>query len=187
MTLPNGDVCSMEQVPTPEDYRAAGSEPVVTQEATTLLDGTYLVSGEIPRVTPYEKGLPGHMARDGDDDAWEPDPWITDERFVAVHVRNQGLVVFSACSHAGLINVLTEARQLFPGVPLHAVVGGFHLSGPTVEPIIAETVRDLAQFELRYIVPSHCTGWRGVTALVNAFGEERVVPNAVGKRIVFSA
>lgn len=184
--LPSGDVCPMEDVPTPDDYRAAGSEPVVTAAATALLDGTYFVSGEIPRVTPYEKGLPGHVARDGEGDAWEPDPWITDERFLAVHVRDQGLVVFSACSHAGLINVLTEARRLFPGVPLHAAVGGFHLSGATVEPIISETVRDLADFDLRWIVPSHCTGWRAVTALVNAFGD-RVVPNAVGKRIVFSA
>jgi 7,8-dihydropterin-6-yl-methyl-4-(beta-D-ribofuranosyl)aminobenzene 5'-phosphate synthase len=187
ITLPSGEVRGMEDVPRPEDYRAAGSEPVVTRAATTLLDGTFFVSGEIPRVTPYEKGLPGHVARDRDGDTWEPDPWITDERFLAVHVRDRGLVVFSACSHAGLINVLTEARRLFPGVPLHAVVGGFHLSGPAVEPIIGDTVRDLADFDPCTIVPSHCTGWRALTALVNAFGEERVVPNAVGKRIVFSA
>jgi 7,8-dihydropterin-6-yl-methyl-4-(beta-D-ribofuranosyl)aminobenzene 5'-phosphate synthase len=187
--LPSGQVVAMEDVPRPDDYRAAGCEPVVTQEPTTLLEGSYFVSGEIPRVTEYEKGLPGHVARDRDDGPgeWEPDPWITDERFVAVHVKGCGLVVFSACSHAGLINVLTEARNLFPDIPLHAVMGGFHLSGATVEQIIPETVRDLAQFEPRFIVPSHCTGWRALTALVNAFGGERVVPNAVGKLIVFSA
>lgn len=190
MQLPNGQVLPMEDVPVPDDYRAAGCKPVVTQEAATLLDGSYFVSGEIPRVTDYEKGLPGHVARGRDGEGgreWEPDPWITDERFVAAHVKGCGLVVFSACSHAGLINVLTEARRLFPDVPLHAVVGGFHLSGAAVEPIIPETVRDLAQFEPRFIVPSHCTGWRALVALVNAFGEERIVPNAVGKMIVFSA
>jgi 7,8-dihydropterin-6-yl-methyl-4-(beta-D-ribofuranosyl)aminobenzene 5'-phosphate synthase len=188
LRLPNGQVLPMEDIPKPDDYREAGCEPVVTREAVTLLNGSYFVSGEIPRVTHYEKGLPGHVARDRDGGGeWEPDPWITDERFVAVQVKGCGLVVFSACSHAGLINVLTEARRLFPDIPLHAVVGGFHLSGATVEKIIPETVRDLAQFELRFIVPSHCTGWRALTALVNAFGEERVVPNAVGKLIMFSA
>jgi 7,8-dihydropterin-6-yl-methyl-4-(beta-D-ribofuranosyl)aminobenzene 5'-phosphate synthase len=185
MRLPQGVVFPMDDVPTPDDYRAAGCEPVVSDQPAALLDGAYFVSGEIPRVTDYEQGLPGHMARDSADDEWEPDPWIMDERFVAVHVKDRGLVVFSACSHAGLINVLTEARRIFPDIPIHAVVGGFHLSGETVEPIIPQTVRDLAQFEPRYIVPSHCTGWRALTALVDAFGEERVVPGAVGKLIVF--
>jgi len=187
MTLPGGHVWPMEDVPTQAQYRAAGCEPVVSDRPTLLLDGACFVSGEIPRVTEYERGLPGHVARDSQDVEWQPDPYIMDERFVAVHVRDRGLVVFSACSHAGLINVLTEARRLFPKIPLHAVVGGFHLSGDAVEPIIPQTVRDLAQFEPRFIVPSHCTGWRAVTALINAFGEERVVPNAVGKLLVFSA
>lgn len=186
MMFAPGQVRTMEDVPKPDDYRAVGCEPVISDAATTLLDGSFYVSGEIPRVTPYEKGLPGHVARDRDGDAWQPDPWIMDERFVAMHVEDRGLIVLSACSHAGLINVLTEARRLFPDIPLHAVIGGFHLSGATVEPIIPQTVRDLAAFEPRYIVPSHCTGWRALTALVNAFGEERVVPNAVGKQLVFS-
>jgi 7,8-dihydropterin-6-yl-methyl-4-(beta-D-ribofuranosyl)aminobenzene 5'-phosphate synthase len=187
MRLPSGQVWPMESVPGPDAYRAVGCEPVVSDAATTLLDGCFFVSGEIPRVTEYEKGLPGHMARDSENDPWEPDPWIMDERFMAVHVKGQGLVVFSSCSHAGLINVLTEARRLFPELPLHAVVGGLHLSGDTVEPIIPETVRDLAQFDPRWIVPSHCTGWRALTALVEGFGEERVVPNAVGKLVVFAS
>jgi 7,8-dihydropterin-6-yl-methyl-4-(beta-D-ribofuranosyl)aminobenzene 5'-phosphate synthase len=108
-----------------------------------------------------------------------------DERFLAVHVQGKGLVVFTACSHAGLLNVLKEARRCFPRIPLHAVIGGLHLAGHGMEEIIPETVRDLAEFDLRWIIPSHCTGWRAVHALLSAFGEERVVPNAVGKKFVF--
>src|SRR5262249_62083474 len=59
--------------------------------------------------------------------------------FVAVHLANKGLFVFTACSHAGLINVLTHAAERFPGIPLFGVLGGFHLAGPT-EAIILETV-----------------------------------------------
>ena len=175
----------MADVPNPADYQAAGAEPVVNGAAQLALDGLFFVSGEIPRVTPYEVGLPGHVARANDADAWAPDPLIVDERFLAVHVRDKGLVVFTACSHAGLINTLTEARAHFPGVPLHAVVGGFHLAGPNNQKIIPDTVRDLAGFDPQWIVPSHCTGWRAVHALVDAFGEGRVVPNAVGKKIFF--
>ena len=37
-----------------------------------------------------------------------------DERFVAVNVRGKGLVVLTACSHAGVINVLTMRATASP-------------------------------------------------------------------------
>jgi 7,8-dihydropterin-6-yl-methyl-4-(beta-D-ribofuranosyl)aminobenzene 5'-phosphate synthase len=64
---------------------------------------------------------------------------------------------------------------------LHAVMGGFHLSGPT-EAVISETVRDLGSFGIDLIIPAHCTGWRAVNALERLYGEKVVVPSAVGKR-----
>jgi 7,8-dihydropterin-6-yl-methyl-4-(beta-D-ribofuranosyl)aminobenzene 5'-phosphate synthase len=184
-TLPSGQILAMSPIPQPADYHAAGAAPEVAAEGRTVLGDAFFVSGEIPRVTPYEKGLPPHLRRAEDGRGWEPDPWIMDERFLAVHVREKGLVVFSACSHAGIVNVLTEARRCFPDVPLHAAMGGFHLSGPAVEPIIPDTIRDLGGFGLRWIVPCHCTGWRAVAALLGTFGEEHVSPGAVGKRFTF--
>jgi 7,8-dihydropterin-6-yl-methyl-4-(beta-D-ribofuranosyl)aminobenzene 5'-phosphate synthase len=103
-----------------------------------------------------------------------------DERFVAVHVAGKGQVIFTACSHAGLINVLTEARARFPDIPIYGVLGGFHLSGAT-EAIIPQTVRALAQFNLELIAAGHCTGWRALSALAAAYGS-KLVPTAVGKR-----
>jgi 7,8-dihydropterin-6-yl-methyl-4-(beta-D-ribofuranosyl)aminobenzene 5'-phosphate synthase len=185
--LPNGHVIPFEDVPNPDELRTAGAEPILTRDATLALDERYYISGEIPRTCSYETGLPGHVARSSDSDPWKPDPLIVDERFLAVHVQGKGLVVFTACSHAGLINTLSAARESFPSIPLYAAVGGFHLAGASIQKIIPDTVRDLAQFDLRWLVPSHCTGWRAVNAMVNAFGEERVVPNAVGKQITFAA
>jgi len=137
-------------------------------------------SGEIPRVTTYEKGFPGHKRMSEDEKSWEDDPLIMDERFLAVHVRGKGIVVFTACSHAGVVNVLSHARSSFPSVPLHAVVGGFHLAGGN-EKIIAESVQDIGDFGLRLIAPGHCTGWRALNALVRAYGDSIVAPLAVGK------
>jgi 7,8-dihydropterin-6-yl-methyl-4-(beta-D-ribofuranosyl)aminobenzene 5'-phosphate synthase len=34
-----------------------------------------------------------------------------DERMLVAHVGNLGLIVFSACSHAGIVNVCTDVRQ----------------------------------------------------------------------------
>ena len=106
----------------------------------------FYLSGEIPRVTSYETGLQNHVRRNANGE-WEADPLIMDERFLAVAVKGKGVVVFTACSHAGVVNVLTHARECFPDQKLYAVMGGFHLSGET-ERCIPETVRDIAGFGL---------------------------------------
>jgi 7,8-dihydropterin-6-yl-methyl-4-(beta-D-ribofuranosyl)aminobenzene 5'-phosphate synthase len=69
-------------------------------------------------------------------------------------------------------------------VPLHAVMGGLHLSGAN-EAVIPQTVEGLRQFGLRTIAAGHCTGWRAMTALANAFGDQVLAPSAVGKRYRF--
>ncbi len=177
---PDGGVLPFEPIPLPAAWAELGAEPVVTDQVTRCLDDMFCISGEIPRVTGYEAGLPGQVSRADESETWQPDPLLMDERFLAVHVRGKGLVVFSACSHAGIVNVLHHARTLFPGVKLHAAMGGFHLAGPT-EAIIPETVRDMGGFGLDLIIPAHCSGWRAVNALVREYGEQVVVPAAVGK------
>jgi len=156
-------------------------------ESRTLLDDVFYLSGEIPRVTAFERGMPRHVKRTVDGNAWEPDPLILDERYVAVHLENRGILVFTACSHAGVINVLNDARAVFDGIPLYGVMGGFHLAGPGPEGAIAPTVEALRSFGLARIMPGHCTGWRAVTALSNAFGDRVLVPCAVGRKFHFEA
>ena len=180
MRQSDGGVLPMDPVPTPAGWAAMGADPVVTAEPLSVLDGLFQISGEIPRVTGYERGLPGQVARADDTAPWAADELLMDERFLAVRLKDKGLVIFSACSHAGVVNVLHEARRLFPGEKLHAVMGGFHLSGEN-EAIIPQTVRDLGGFGLDLIIPAHCTGWRAVNALERAYGEPKVVPAAVGK------
>jgi 7,8-dihydropterin-6-yl-methyl-4-(beta-D-ribofuranosyl)aminobenzene 5'-phosphate synthase len=175
---PDGAVIPFADVPDRAALEWAGGEVVFTESGGSLLDGMFTISCEIPRVTPYEKGLPPHVKDIGV--GWEPDPWIMDERYAAVHVRDKGIIVFTACSHAGVVNVLKHARETFDPVPLYGVMGGFHLSG-ACEAVIPETVEDLKAFDLQMIVPGHCTGWRAIHKLVEAFGEERVVPSAVGR------
>ncbi len=182
--MPNGGLRQMEDIPGVEALTSFGAKVVVTREPQSLLDGMFHVSGEIPRVTAFERGYPGQVRRTSDGKSWEPDEMLIDERWLGVHVKGKGLVVLTSCSHAGVVNVLTHARASFPDVPLHAVMGGLHLSGPN-EAVIPPTVEGLKQFGLKTIAAGHCTGWRAMTALANAFGDEVLAPSAVGKRYSF--
>ena len=182
--LPNGAMRLFEDVPSIAALTAYGARVVNATEAQLLLDGMAHVSGEIPRVTPFERGFPGQHRKTLDGAGWELDELIMDERFLAVNVAGKGMIVFTACSHAGVVNVLKHAKTCFDNVPLHAVVGGLHLAGANEE-IIPATVEAMREFDLAVIAAGHCTGWRATTALANAFGDGKLVPLSVGKRFSF--
>jgi 7,8-dihydropterin-6-yl-methyl-4-(beta-D-ribofuranosyl)aminobenzene 5'-phosphate synthase len=182
LQLPNGKYFEFESVPGEKALADSGANVICARDPQFFAGGAFCVSGEIPRVTPYEVGLPGHVRRGADGETWEPDPLIMDERFLAVNVKDKGQLVFTACSHAGVVNVLAHARSMFASVPLYGVMGGFHLSGVT-EKIIPETIADLKKFGLKFLAPGHCTGWRAMSAMTKIFGDE-LVPSAVGKRYV---
>ncbi len=185
MRQPNGLVVPAESVMNPVDLERRGAAIVNSPDARAIMEQMFYVSGEIPRVTPYERGLPPHVKLAQDGVNWEPDPLILDERYVAAYVKGKGVVVFTACSHAGVINVLTDARNMFGDVPLYAVMGGFHLMGAEVEAVIPDTIRDFGGFALKRIVPCHCTGWRAVNALARVYSEDVLTPASVGRQFVF--
>ncbi|MBK7315829.1 MBL fold metallo-hydrolase [Candidatus Aalborgicola defluviihabitans] len=179
MRGPDGAIRRFDDVPTQDELERHGATVIHSKESQVVLDNLFFISGEIPRVTSFEKGRPGQVRRSKDGTNWEPDPLLLDERFIAVNIKNKGLLVFTACSHAGVVNVLKHAHHSFSAHPIHGVVGGFHLAGPT-EANIPDTVRELGKFNLTTIAAGHCTGWRAIGALATAFGDA-VVPSSVGK------
>ncbi len=170
----------LEEVPSRELLSEHGIMIYESSTQQEIIDGFLFISGEIPRKS-FERGLKNHFKMN-DDGKWVPDPLIMDERFVAAYVRDKGIVIFSGCSHAGVINICTHATELFKRVPIYAFVGGLHLAG-TNESLIPETVAELKRFDPWIIVPGHCSGWKAVNALSTEFGESRVNPLAAGSRI----
>jgi 7,8-dihydropterin-6-yl-methyl-4-(beta-D-ribofuranosyl)aminobenzene 5'-phosphate synthase len=182
--LSSGTVVPAAKVPSPAEMEALGAMVVNDPAARLLLDGHFYLSGEIPRLSAFEKGRVDHLSRPGPEAPWQPDPLLMDERMLVAHVRGLGLIVFSACSHAGIVNVCTEVRNLFPDLPIHCVMGGLHLGG-VMERLIPETVEALRPFAIPHIITGHCTGWRALHALANAFGDA-VSQSAVGTTYTFS-
>eukprot|EP00775_Hariotina_reticulata_P009822 gene9822-9980_t len=105
------------------DLALPGLQVQQHSEGHTLLGNTFFVSGFIPRVVQYETGNPSHVSQWTADGDFEEDALIVDERYVAALVKGKGIVVFSACSHAGIINVMTDVAAQ-SGQPPYAVFGG---------------------------------------------------------------
>ena len=183
--LPSGSIVPVAKVPLPAEMERHGATVVNRPEERLLLDAHFYYSGDIPRVSSFERGRDDHFCRTSPEALWEPDPLLLDERTLVAKVRGLGLIVFSSCSHAGIVNVCTHVRSLFPDIPIHAVMGGLHLGG-VMERNIPETVEGLRPFNIGHIISGHCTGWRALHALANAFGD-RVSQSAVGTTYAFSA
>ena len=98
---------------------------------------------------------------------------------LVAHVRHLGLIVFSACSHAGIVNVCTEVQNLFPQIQIYLHLGG------VMEAIIPDTVEGLRPFKIKHIIAGHCTGWRALHALADTFGSS-VSQSAVGTTYTFT-
>lgn len=167
--------------PSRRDLEAEDVQIVEERGPSVIVGGCALVTGQIPRTTPYEKGSPRQVA--WIDGAWQPDPWIHDDQAVVINVKGKGLVVLTGCGHAGVINTLKRARDLTGVDQIHAVVGGFHLTGPIFEPAIMPTVQALKEFNPSVIVPEHCTGWRATHEIAREF-PDAFVPNSVGTTLV---
>ncbi|MEN9726528.1 MAG: hypothetical protein RL434_894 [Pseudomonadota bacterium] len=175
----DGTLLLLPEEPSFVAMEAAGGQVIKHSEAHLLAGDFFFASGAIPRVTSYETGLAGHHTFRGE--KLEADPLIMDERFLAARVRGRGLSVFSACSHAGIVNACLGAMDCFPGVPVDLVLGGYHLAGRVMEQRIPETVADLSdRVSPRLVAPGHCTGWRAKQALANAFAPRNYAPSVVG-------
>ncbi|OAG34358.1 hypothetical protein AYO21_11476 [Fonsecaea monophora] len=179
---PAGPV-SLERDPTFEEIESAGATIEQNNQSHTILEDMFLVSGEIPRVTSYEKGFQRGMRFNSESSRWESDELILDERFLMCNVKGKGIVVFTGCSHAGVVNVAKNAVQLAGGaLPLFAVVGGYHLVGPN-EAYIKDTVADLKALNPSVLMPGHCSGWR-VKYEIERVMPGRLAPSTVGTQFV---
>jgi 7,8-dihydropterin-6-yl-methyl-4-(beta-D-ribofuranosyl)aminobenzene 5'-phosphate synthase len=183
LELPGGQIMKM-----PTLSRSAlehqGFE-VIERRQPSLLVGGILITGEVDRVTEFERGMPPtHQAWDGR--GWQHDPTVIDDQALVVNVRGRGLVIVTGCGHAGVVNIIRHAMRLTGVSRLLAVIGGFHLSGPAFEPVIAPTVAALTELAPELIAPGHCTGWRAQHTLAAAL-PDAWVQSSVGTTYTLGA
>jgi len=163
-------------------FEQAGAVLDKRSKPSTIASDMILVSGQIERISDFEKGAPSLEAKIGGN--WMQDPFY-DDQALAVHIKNHGLVVLAGCSHAGIINIVRHVCKITGTDKIHAVMGGFHLPGP--DKLIADfTIAEMKKIAPDFIIPMHCTGWNAI----NRFSVEmpdQFILNSVGTTYLFPA
>ncbi len=137
-----------------------------------LPGGGFGLTGPVPRETGYEDaGGPFFL-----DPAGAHADAIDDDLAMWIET-DSGAVVCAGCCHAGIVNTLNRVRRL-SGLPVRAVVGGFHLVNAD-DRRIGLTADALLSMDLMLVAPCHCTGEKAEALLGKALGG-RLAPAAAG-------
>lgn len=138
-----------------------------------IATGIYLLTG-IGSTHPRPRG--NSLLYVQSNDALVPDPF--DHELMMVVHEDDGMVVFSGCSHRGILNLIDAATAQFPRVPIKAVFGGFHLKGlPFYNSMAASRseVRDIGFQILEKVrgtvYTGHCTGKKAFGILNDVMGD----------------
>ncbi len=167
-------------------YRSIGLEPelldrhrgrfVTVDGKVEMLPGVWVVPGARGD-NPLPRDTDRFFLPEGS--GYRPDDFA--HEMVVVVREADGLVVLSGCSHGGVLNVLETAERSFPGEPIRALVGGFHLMDPGPGKL-AEPEEEIGRIGrlLRGRVglrvwTGHCTGSRAVGVLQRELGDRMTV------------
>ncbi len=85
---------------------------------------------------------------------------------------DKGLLIINSCSHGGVVNIIEEVRNTFPGRKIYGYIGGFHLFNKT-DAEIREVAEKLEKEDLEYICTGHCTKERAY-AILKEILKERI-------------
>lgn len=103
-------------------------------------------------------------------------------QWLLTFLAGKGIVVFTGCSHAGVVNASRHAVELGGGTPLYAVMGGYHLADAD-QAHIQSTAADLKALDTQVLLTGHCTGWRAKFEIQNQMPGQ-LVPSFVGSQFV---
>jgi 7,8-dihydropterin-6-yl-methyl-4-(beta-D-ribofuranosyl)aminobenzene 5'-phosphate synthase len=116
------------------------------------------------------------IKKDGD---FTKDPLFDD---ISIFVKLPDLLlIVTGCAHSGILNIIKKARDLKLVKSEIAIIGGLHLSNIQKQDL-DNIICELEKFNIRLLVPAHCTGIDAFVKLKNVFGSKCVFGRA-GKEI----
>ncbi|MGB7705722.1 MAG: MBL fold metallo-hydrolase [Nitrososphaeraceae archaeon] len=156
------------------------------KKKTNQANNRVMITGEIPRVTEFEKGFPLQYKEQDNEINLVPDPLVSDDQALIMNVKNKGLIILTGCGHAGIVNTIKFAKKVTGIKKIYCVIGGFHLSGQDYENSIPLTIAELTRVDPQYIVPCHCTGWKATNKIIDTM-PEKFIQSSVGSTFYFEA
>jgi len=125
--------------------------------------------GEVERKNSFEiENAIGKMRRE---DAWEDDFILDDSALV--YMSDNGLVIITGCSHAGICNIIEYAKKVCNQERVYDIIGGFHLLNPSQNKL-SNTASYFKSCRPNAVYACHCTDLRSKISLAQAANLQEV-------------
>jgi 7,8-dihydropterin-6-yl-methyl-4-(beta-D-ribofuranosyl)aminobenzene 5'-phosphate synthase len=161
----------------PARIEEAGGALLLCRDPLQLMPGL-TTTGEVARRTDFEQG--GATFRTIEQGRLKADH-LPDELSLVARVAGKGPLVFTGCSHAGIVNILKASEELAGTDCIEGIVGGLHL-WDAPDQRIKNTVQALQDMKIGWVAAGHCTGFRAQVELFLAF-QDRFKPLSTGMAI----
>ena len=159
-----------------EALQSLNSDRLTDTQKPTMITENIGLTGYVPRKNNFEDtGGPFYLDKEGlIDDLIEDDMamWIKTDK---------GLVICVGCSHSGIVNIINYIIDITGETKIHTLVGGFHLVNAD-DQRIKKTTDSLKTFNIKHLIPCHCTGEKGTKAICDELGSV-ATPGFAGKKI----
>lgn len=98
------------------------------------------------------------------------------ELIMVVEEKKDELIVFTGCSHGGILNMLKSVEEKYRYKKIEGLVGGFHLQNNITKKLAEPRVRVINIGEklrkIPHIYTGHCTGKKGFSVLKEILGNQ---------------
>ncbi len=157
-----------------------GGTLYLTDESFTIMPGL-ITTGEVFRQTNFEEvGIP--LKTISNENKIVEDI-MKDDISVVASLKDQGMIVITGCSHAGIVNILKHSSKLLGLKKFRAILGGFHLIEASRDRI-DKTVEALSLLDIDFISAGHCTGFEAQVALYEKF-KNKFLPLHTGLKFIY--
>jgi 7,8-dihydropterin-6-yl-methyl-4-(beta-D-ribofuranosyl)aminobenzene 5'-phosphate synthase len=126
------------------------------------------LTGPVPRKYPEQNWTKGLKRRTS---SGLVDDNVAEDMSLIVET-DRGLVVLTGCGHAGIVNIVTHARQIMRNAPVYAVIGGMHLYEQDTNHL-DWAADELHAAGVKQILAAHCTGIEATMHLRRRLGLTR--------------
>lgn len=137
----------------------------VFTEQTHFINDDMAVSGDIKSLSPmteiFYRPVSDTKKLKADD--------MRHEQILVVR-EDEGIHIFSGCSHTGVLSAIARAKELFPGEKIVSLTAGMHLYPLSAEKT-KDIVEEIANMGIRYVFPVHCTGMRAIMMFKERMGK----------------
>ena len=139
---------------------------VLSEGHYEIFKGAHVI-GDIPKVKEY---APAEYFFSIDEEGNRILDDMSHEQILVLE-EEEGLYVFSGCSHTGIVSIIEYVKELFPGKDIAGLIAGMHLY-PATAKLREKVCKRISDENIPLVVPVHCTGMLAILMLREMMGEK---------------